>query len=212
MPAQAGGSSHPAPATRDPLVAANPALTGTLWDTPMIMLRRLTMTSAMGLALVVAAACSSGSSPSSESSSAPSEQAGTGFTADALCALVTQAEVSAALGASVGPGVPSGVNAPSCSWQADDGSGATIAASDPGSVGQIPYGLQGIAGAHVTAVDSLGDKAYFAAGGTGTTAELDISKGGRAITITVGLADPNSTQAQQEGAEQAIGTAAATNM
>jgi hypothetical protein len=175
------------------------------------MKRRLGSTLMVGIALVVAA-CSTGSSPSSESPAASDAQTGLGFTADALCALVTQDEVSAAIGASVGPGVPSGVNAPSCTWQADDGSGATIAATDPGSVGQIPYGLQGISGAHVTAVAGLGDKAYFAAGGTGTTAELDIAKGGRAVTITVGLADPNSTQAQQEGAEQAIGSAAAPNM
>jgi len=125
---------------------------------------------------------------------------------------VTQSDVGTALGRSVGPGVPSGVNAPSCTWQAADGSGVTIAASDPGSVGTIPFGLQGIAGAHVTAVPNLGDKAYFAAGGAGTTAELDIEKGGRAVTITVGIADPNTTQAEQEAAEQAIGTAAAGKM
>jgi hypothetical protein len=179
------------------------------------MMRRLGSISAMGMCLVLVAACSSGSSGSSsasDSSTAPSAETGMGFTADDLCALVTQDEVSAAIGSPVGPGVPSGVNAPSCTWQAADASGATIAATDPGSVGQIPFGLQGIAGAHVTAVDGLGDKAYFAAGGTGTTAELDIAKGGRAITITVGLADPNSTQQQQEGAEQAIGTAAAGHM
>jgi hypothetical protein len=165
---------------------------------------------AVGMVLVVAAACSSGSSPTPTSDAGG--QTGMGFTADALCALATQADVSAALGASVGPGVPSGVNAPSCNWQAADASGATIAATDPASVGQIPFGLQGIEGAHVTAVPGLGDKAYFAAGASGPTAELDIAKGSRAITITVALADPNSTQAQIEAAEQAIGTAAAANM
>jgi hypothetical protein len=182
------------------------------------MARWLRALSLLGLVLSVASACSAGSSsvPALGSAPAPtsaaSPQTGLGFTAEALCALVTPAEVSAALGSSVGPGVPSGVNAPSCTWQASDASGATIAATDPGSVGQIPFGLQGIAGAHVTAVSGLGDKAYFAAGGTGPTAELDITKGGRAITITVGLADPNTTQAQQEAAEQAIGTAAAKRM
>ena len=64
----------------------------------------------------------------------------------------------------------------------------------------------------MTAVDSLGDAAFFASGATGTTAELDIRKGGRAITISVGLADPNTTQAQQEAAELAIGKVAAANM
>jgi hypothetical protein len=187
-----------------------------------IMQRGPRSISVLGMTLVVAAACSSGpsplpvstsgSSPSAVSSSSPSAQTGLGFTADALCALVTQADVSEAIGSAVGPGVPSGVNAPSCTWQASDASGATIAATDPGSVGQIPYGLQNVPGAHVTAVTGLGDKAFFAAGATGTTAELDIAKGGRAITITVGLADPNSTQTQQEAAEQAIGTAAANNM
>ncbi len=166
----------------------------------------------MAAALLVAAACSSSSTPSEPSSAAPSAPNGLGFTADALCALVTPAEVSAALGASVGPGVPSGVNAPSCSWQAADASGATIAATDTGSVGQVPYGLQNVPGGHVTAVSGLGDKAYFASGASGQTAELDIAKGGKAITITVALADPNTTLAQQEAAEQAIGAAAVKNM
>jgi hypothetical protein len=168
------------------------------------------------MALVVVAACSTGSEPSATASSDTGADTGNGFTADALCALVTEADVSAALGGSVGPGVPEGVNAPSCTWQTSDASAATIAATDPGSVGQIPFGLQGIEGAHVTLVDGLGDKAYFAAGATGPTAELDISKGGRAITITVGIAgapaDPAAAQAQQEAAEKAIGTVAAAHM
>ncbi len=169
----------------------------------------------MLLLLVAACSATPSNSPSASGSAASpvdSQQAGLGFTADALCALVTQADVSGALGTAVDAGVPSGVNAPACTWQAADASGATVAASDPGSVGQIPFGLQGVPGAHVTAVDNLGDAAFFASGATGTTAELDIRKGGRAITITVGLADPNTTQAQQEAAELAIGKVAAANM
>lgn len=176
------------------------------------VVRGFSLASVVAMVLLAAAACSSASTPAPEPTSVPSQQTGLGFTADALCALVTPADVNAALGSSAGPGVPSGTNAPSCTWQASDGSGTTIAADDPGSIGQIPFGLQGITGAHVTAVSGLGDKAYFAAGGTGTTAELDIAKGGRAITITVGLADPNSTQAQQEAAEQVLGTAAAKKL
>jgi hypothetical protein len=65
---------------------------------------------------------------------------------------------------------------------------------------------------HVTAVNGVGDAAYFASAASGTTAELDIRKGARAITITVGSVDPDYTQAQQEAAELAIGTAAALNM
>jgi hypothetical protein len=134
-----------------------------------------------------------------------------GFTADALCALVTPDVVGAALGTTVGAGVPSGVNAPSCTWTAANAAGATIAATDPGSVGQIPFGLQGKTGAHVTQVPNLGDSAYFAAAGSGTESELDISKGGRAITIT--LAIPNVfDQPTVQAAELAIGTAAAKNM
>jgi hypothetical protein len=164
------------------------------------------------------AGCSASSTPagaaSSSTPSSASQQAGSGFTAADLCALVSQAEVSAAVGNAVGAGVPSGVNAPSCTWQDSTGTGAsaTIAASGPDTVGQIPFGLQGIAGAHVTAASGVGDAAFFAAGATGTTAELDIKKGPRAITITVGSTDPNFTQAQQEAAELAIGTAAAENM
>jgi hypothetical protein len=72
--------------------------------------------------------------------------------------------------------------------------------------------LQNMPGAHVTAVSGVGDAAFFASGATGSTAELDVRKGGRAITITVGSVDPNYTQAQQQAAELAIGTAAAGNM
>ena len=118
------------------------------------------------------------------------------------------------MGNAVGAGVPSGVNAPSCTWQDSTGTGAraTIAASGPDTVGQIPYGLQNMPSPHVTAVNGVGDAAFFASAATGATAELDIRKGGRAITITVGSIDPNYTQAQQEAAELAIGTAAARNM
>ncbi len=151
---------------------------------------------------------------SSSTPSAASQQAGSGFTAAGLCALVSQAQVSAAVGNAVGAGVPSGVNAPSCTWQDSTGTGAsaTIAASGPETVGQIPYGLQNMPSPHVTAVNGVGDAAFFASAATGATAELDIRKGGRAITITVGSIDPNYTQAQQEAAELAIGTAAARNM
>jgi hypothetical protein len=149
------------------------------------------------------------------SSSSPTGQpTGLGFTAEGLCALVTPAEVSAALGTPVGAGVPSGVNAPSCGWaSADSRMGATIAATEPTSVGQIPFGLQGVAGAHATAVSNVGDAAFFASGATGPDAELDIAKGQRAITITTGNTDdPSYSQATQEAAELAIGTAAAKNM
>lgn len=178
--------------------------------------RRLVTAGITLLVLTSFAACSAastGPTPGS-GSGAPSgtEATGMGFTADALCALASSADVSAALGTTVGAGVPSGVNAPSCSWQAADASGATIAASDPASVGQLPFGLQGNSGSHVTAVPNVGDAAFFAAGATGTTAELDIRKGGRAITITIALADPNTTQAQQEAAELAIGKVAAAKM
>jgi Protein of unknown function (DUF3558) len=175
------------------------------------MTRRLGILATISLVLLGAAACTSGSA-TSEPTGTATPQNGMGFTAEDLCALVTQDQMSAALGASVGPGVPSGENAPSCTWQASDASGATIAATDVASVGQLPFGLQGVEGAAVTPVSGLGDKAYFAAPPSGPFAELDLAKGSRAITITVGLADPNTTQGQQEAAEQAIGAAAAANM
>ena len=60
---------------------------------------------------------------------------GLGFTAAQLCALATPAQVGGAIGRSVPAGVPSGVNAPSCTWTASDGGGATIAATVPSAVG-----------------------------------------------------------------------------
>ena len=173
------------------------------------MSRRLLPLLTVGLLLGVA--CGSGGSGGSGGGGG--QQTGAGFTATELCALVTQAEVSAATGAAMGAGVPSGVNSPSCTWQAGDATGATIAASSPDAVGKIPFGLQGKEGAHVTAVPGVGDKAFFAAGGGDfPNAELDIAKGSRAVTITVGFPGGNATQAQQEAAELAIGKAAVARM
>ena len=134
-----------------------------------------------------------------------------GFTAAQLCALATPAQVGAAIGRSVPAGVPSGVNAPSCTWTASDAGGATIAATDVASVGKLPFGLQGKEGAHVTAIPHLGDAAYYAApGGDFPEAELDMKKGSRAVTITASW--PSATLGQQEAGELAIAEAAAAHM
>lgn len=173
-------------------------------------LRARRATPALAALLLVAACGATNAAPTT----APAQGNGSGPSAADLCALVTQAEMGTALGNGVSAGVPSGVNAPSCSWQpaAGSGVGATIAATSPDSVGQIPYGLQNMPSPHVTSVPGVGDTAFFASAATGTTAELDIRKGSRAITITVGSTDPNYTQAQQEAAELAIGTAAAKRL
>jgi hypothetical protein len=163
----------------------------------------------LGLAVIVVVVGACGSSSASNDTGT----IGMGFTAAQLCALATSMEVGAAIGRTVPAGVPTGVNAPACVWTADDGSGATIAATDPGSVGKIPFGLQGVSGAHVTPIPHLGDAAFFASGGSNLSpAELDMKKGGRAVTITAGIAGGNMTQGQQEAAELAIATAAAGRM
>jgi hypothetical protein len=154
--------------------------------------------------LLVVAGCGS-------SSSSTEQGTGNGFTAAQLCALATPAQVGAAIGRSVPAGVPSGVNAPSCTWTAADAGAATIAASDPASVGQVPFGLQGVSGSKATAIPNLGDAAFYAApGGDIPEAELDVKKGGRALTITASW--PNVTKAQQEAAELAIAQAAVQHM
>jgi len=147
------------------------------------------------------------------SSSASTDQShtGMGFTAAQLCALATSAQVGAAIGRSVPAGVPSGVNAPSCTWTAADAGGATIAASDAASVGKVPFGLQGKSGSGVTPIPNLGDAAFYAApGGDFPEAELDVKKGGRALTITASW--PSVTKSQQEAAELAIAQAAVPHM
>ena len=147
----------------------------------------------------------------SSSASSDNNQTGMGFTAAALCALATPAEVGAAIGGrSVPAGVPSGVNAPSCTWTASDAGGATIAATAPSTVGQVPFGLQGKAGAHATAIPNLGDAAFFAGAGDFPQTELDVKKGGRALTITASW--PGVTEPQQEAAELAIAKAAVGRM
>ena len=158
------------------------------------------------MTLLLLAACASSSTSNTRTTT------GMGFTAAELCQLATPAEVGAALGQSVPAGVPSGVNAPSCTWTAADASGATIAATDPGSVGKLPFGLQNSDNAHVTAIPHLGDAAFFAAAGDAPTAELDLKKGSRAVTITAAIAGGTMTQASQEGAELAIAAVAAARM
>ncbi|HET7466550.1 MAG TPA: hypothetical protein VFL29_07770 [Candidatus Dormibacteraeota bacterium] len=158
------------------------------------------------LVAVMTVACGSSSAAGGTTSS-------NGFTAAQLCALATPAEVGAALGRSVPAGVPSGVNAPSCTWTAADASAVTIAATDTASVGKLPYGLQNVSGAHVTSIPNLGDAAFFASGGDDSpTAELDMKKGGRAVTITGAVAGGTMTQAQQEAIEKAVAIAAAGRM
>jgi len=159
----------------------------------------------VAVVLILATACGSSSSSSSSNS-----ETGMGFTAAALCALATPAEVGAAIGRSVPAGVPSGVNAPSCTWTASDAGGATIAATSPSTVGQVPFGLQGKSGAHVTAIPNLGDAAFFAGAGDFPQTELDVKKGGRALTITASW--PSVTEPQQEAAELAIAKAAVGRM
>lgn len=163
-------------------------------------MKRVLTVALLGL---VVAACGS----SSESSNT---QTGMGFTAAELCSLVTPAQVGAALSRTVSAGVPEGVNAPSCTWNAADGAAATIAATDPASVGKLPFGLQGVSGAKVTPIPNLGDAAFFAAAGDVGPAELDLKKGGRAVTITAAYSQ--ITQAEQEAAELAIAKAAVTHM
>jgi hypothetical protein len=152
---------------------------------------------ALGVTVVLAACASSASSGGTQTS---------GLTAAQLCALVTPAEVSAALGVSVGAGVPSGVNAPSCTWTAANGAAAGIARVDPSSVGQLPFGLQGLSNAAVTPITGVGDAAVFAASDDLPNAEVDLKKGTKGLNITVGAR--GITQAQQEAAEKAIAIAA----
>jgi hypothetical protein len=163
------------------------------------------MTAAAATVFILAlGACASPTSSSGQTTT------GMGFTAAQLCGLVSSADVSGALGVTVGAGEGSGVNAPACIWSGAGGAGATIAASDPSSVGQVPFGLQGLDNHRATAVSGLGDAAFFAAADDIPDAELDIKKGGRAITITV--AASGISQAQQEAAEQAIGVAAVKHL
>jgi hypothetical protein len=164
----------------------------------------------LGIAVLVVmvGACGGSSSASNDTGAT-----GMGWTAAQLCKLATSEEIGAALGVSVPAGVPTGVNAPACVWTASDGSGATIAATDVASVGKLPFGLQGKSGAAVTPIPNLGDAAFFAAaGGDIPEAELDMKKGGHAVTITAGVAGVNMDKAQQEAIEKAIATVAAPRM
>jgi len=161
-------------------------------------MRSFRMIIAVALAIALGA-CGSSSTAGSSSS---------GLTAAQLCALVTQAEMSAALGAQVGVGVPSGVNAPSCTWQsADSRAGATIARIEPSDVGKIPFGLQGLSDPKAIPISDLGDAAFFATSDDLPNSELDFKKGSNAIDITAAVATAH-TQAQQQAEEKAIALAA----
>jgi hypothetical protein len=117
------------------------------------------------------------------------------------CALLTQAQVEAALGETVSAGTASGASAPSCSWQDATGGGVTIALLDPSLVGQIASGEAVNSGVTLTAVSGIGDAAVYTVV-SNLTAELAVRQGSRAFELSVGVA--TFSLAQIEGAEKTL--------
>ncbi len=119
------------------------------------------------------------------------------------CFLLTSAQVGAALGVSVGAGVESGVNAPSCNWQSADGSATAVLnyPEDTSQVCTITPALQGDTAIKLVHVSGLGTAACYTELGT-IQAMLDVSKGSKAFSIGAGLA--NGSQQQSEAAEKAL--------
>ena len=165
-------------------------------------MRRSHLVVGLALALVSAACGGTAATPPPAGGSSPAEAAASGTTVDA-CSLLTQAQVSAALGESVSAGVPSGANAPSCTWQDANGGGATLDyPTSPDQVGQIAAGESGNSAIVLVPVSGLGDAAYYTTNGT-IQADLAVRKGGQAFDISVSEVPP-FTQAQAEAAEKAL--------
>lgn len=157
----------------------------------------------IGLAVVVAG-CGGGAATPSIAGSSPPAASGT---APDACALLTEAEVSAALGETVSAGVLSGINAPSCNWQDANGGGATLDyPTEPSMVGTIAPGEAGNSAITLTPVTGLGDAAAYTADGT-IGADLAVRKGRQAFDISVSEQLPYSL-AQAEAAEKVLAQAA----
>ena len=133
-----------------------------------------------------------------------------GNSATNACTLLTQAEVSAAVGAAVNAGVYEGPGAPNCTWTAASGAAATLNyPEDPGQVGQIPAGAQHMSGVSLVKVDGLGDAADYTVVGT-ISAELDVRKGSQAFQMDIG--NDKASQAQIEAGEKTLATLVLTRI
>ncbi len=139
-----------------------------------------------------------------------SSTAGKTSTVHNACTLLTQAEVSAAVGVPVNGGVYEGPNAPNCTWTGGGGEAATLNyPEDPAQVGQIPPGAQGLSNVSLVKVSGLGDAAYYLVVGN-ISAALDVRKGNQAFQV--GIGSDKSSQAQIEAGEKALATLVLTRI
>jgi hypothetical protein len=128
------------------------------------------------------------------------------------CSLLTQAEVSSALGKTVGPGVAE--SATSCAWAHTASSGAIDAQASIDIEGVSFDKLCGVPsnaalGITMTQLTGVGDAACIAEM-TGVLPVLTFEKDGHVLSTSVGLG--NVPPATSEAAEKALAIAAATRI
>jgi hypothetical protein len=132
----------------------------------------------------------SGAPTSGAPASAATAAPGGGSSGDP-CALLTQAEVSAAVGAAVGAGTPSGSRG--CAWQSPATGLPSEQATFTIDVGTPFAGLCGgtsnaAAGITITQLSGIGDGAcYSAIVGLGASRNITFEKNGQAYTVAVVL-------------------------
>jgi hypothetical protein len=138
---------------------------------------------------------------------------GGGPTLSDPCSLLTQAEVSAALGKPVGPGTPEN-GAKSCAWDYTSSSGSIEAQASIDIEGESFDKLCGVPsnaalGITMTQLIGVGDKACIAEL-AGSLPVLTFEKGGHVLSTSVGLG--NVPPATAEAAAKALAIAAAARI
>jgi Protein of unknown function (DUF3558) len=121
------------------------------------------------------------------------------------CSLLTQAEVSAALGVSVGPGGPAQGETHGCSWQTPSGAPSANIVIDVGTPFSHLCGAPSnpAAGITVVQISGVGDGAcYITMAGLSAGTNLTFEKGGQAYAVSVSL--PSGTDATVEAANKTL--------
>jgi hypothetical protein len=172
-------------------------------------------------AILLAGACSSGSSPSASSAAAiassapvPPVSSSPGGASSDACSLLTQAEVSAAVGAPVGPGT-AGDDPRTCNWEYIPAGGTgpkaqasiDIESASFDSLCKVPSNAS--IGLTMIPLSGVGDAACIAEL-TGMLPVLTFEKNGRTYSTSVGLG--NVPVATTEAAEKAMAVAAAARL
>ncbi len=152
-----------------------------------------------------AAPPASGSNGPASASSAPASAAaggGGGSLTDA-CALLTEAQVTAALGVTVGAGAPPGPGQHSCLWSDKDVTYTVELSITDGGVFNDTEGGS-MSGITITKVSGIGDAAYYFDGGVVFSLYFAKSSNYFSIAVLAGMINDRLTQDEERAIEKTL--------